>query len=86
MNSKGIVRKLDKLGRITLPKELCKKLNISRGKTFVEFFTEGDFVILRKEEPPACIFCMAEIDIAIYSDKCICKSCIRKINEMSSQK
>ena len=55
MKSTGIVRKVDELGRIVLPIELRRTLGIEE-KDRIEFFVEGESVILRKYQP-ACIFC-----------------------------
>jgi transcriptional pleiotropic regulator of transition state genes len=46
----GMVRKLDELGRITLPMELRKNMNIN-DKDQLEIFVENGTVILRKYEP-----------------------------------
>lgn len=47
MKATGIVRKLDDLGRVAIPKEIRRTLKISSGDP-MEFFTEGDRLILRK--------------------------------------
>ena len=41
---------LDELGRIGLPEEMCKALNIEL-RDNLEFFLEGDKIILKKHEP-----------------------------------
>mgnify|MGYP003301350641 CR=1 FL=1 len=79
MKSTGIVRKIDELGRIVLPKELRDTLNIDH-KDPIEIFVEGDNIILRKYEP-ACIFCGNASDAVNYMEKRICKECVAKINE-----
>ena len=55
MKSTGIVRKVDELGRIVLPAELRRTLNIAE-KDPLEIYVDGDSVILRKHED-RCIFC-----------------------------
>ena len=50
MKSTGIVRKLDELGRITLPKELRRTLSIDE-RDPMEIYIEEDRIILRKYEP-----------------------------------
>ena len=48
MKATGIVRKMDPLGRIVIPKELCNTFGIHPGDP-VEVFTEdGGHIILRK--------------------------------------
>ncbi|GKV69478.1 putative transition state regulator Abh [Sporosarcina sp. NCCP-2716] len=46
MRNLGIIRKVDSLGRIVLPKELRETLRISTGQP-LEFFTEDDQLIMR---------------------------------------
>lgn len=50
MKSTGIVRKVDELGRIVLPIELRRTLDISE-KDPLEIYVDGDTVILKKYEP-----------------------------------
>lgn len=47
MKSTGIVRKIDQLGRLVVPKELRRILNINIGDP-MEIFVEEDLIILRK--------------------------------------
>ncbi|WP_080848528.1 AbrB/MazE/SpoVT family DNA-binding domain-containing protein [Cytobacillus gottheilii] len=55
MKSTGIVRKVDELGRIVIPKELRKTLNIQI-KDPIEIFVEDEKIILRKyESRQACL-------------------------------
>lgn len=55
MKSTGIVRKLDELGRVVLPIELRRTMDLNIHDT-VEIFVEDDKIILKKYHP-ACIFC-----------------------------
>mgnify|MGYP000187259499 CR=1 FL=1 len=48
MQSTGIIRKLDALGRITLPKELRKSFDLTDDEDFVEIFVDKDMIILKK--------------------------------------
>jgi len=73
MKSTGIVRRVDELGRVVLPVELRRTLNIDI-KDSLEIYVDGDQIILKKYEP-ACIFCGEAKDIVRYKDKVICKSC-----------
>ena len=79
MKSLGIVRKIDELGRIVLPIETRKRLDISAGDG-VEIFVERDRVILKKYEP-ACIFCGEVDDVVNYSDKKICRRCLEELKK-----
>ncbi|WP_085524172.1 AbrB/MazE/SpoVT family DNA-binding domain-containing protein [Tuberibacillus sp. Marseille-P3662] len=50
MKSTGIVRKVDELGRIVIPKELRSMLDIDT-KDPLEIFIDGEKVILKKYHP-----------------------------------
>ncbi len=54
--STGIVRPLDNLGRIVLPIELRRSLDIKNKQDAFEIYTDGSTIILRKYEP-GCVFC-----------------------------
>lgn len=73
MKSTGIVRKVDELGRIVLPIELRRTLDISP-RDPLEIFIEEETVILKKYEP-ACIFCGQANDVDSFKGKNICSNC-----------
>ena len=78
MKSTGIVRKVDELGRIVLPIELRRTLNINE-KDSLEIFVDNDKIVLQKYEP-ACIFCGSADDIVNYKGRNICGECRAAIN------
>ena len=55
MKSTGVVRRVDELGRIVIPIELRRTLDIAE-KDALENYVDGEQIILIKNEP-ACIFC-----------------------------
>ena len=67
MKSTGIVRKVDELGRVVLPIELRRILNIKE-KDSLEIFVDDEKVILKKYEP-ADIFTGAMDDLIDYKGK-----------------
>ena len=77
MKSTGVVRPIDQLGRIVIPKELRRTLDIEVGDP-LEIFVDGEEVILRKYEP-GCVFCGDARDVVNYKGKNICKNCIKGI-------
>ena len=77
MKSTGIVRKIDELGRIVLPMELRKTLNIQI-KDPIEIYVEGDSVVLKKYEP-TCIFCGDVTNVTSFKDKNICEQCKKQL-------
>ena len=78
MKSTGIVRKVDELGRIVLPIELRRTLDISE-KDPLEIFVDGNTVVLKKYEP-SCIFCNDARDIVNYKGRNICPACVKELN------
>lgn len=76
----GIVRKVDELGRIVLPIELRRNMNIEV-KDPLEIYVDGDFILLKKYEP-ACIFCGSAQDISRVEGKNICRNCIDEIKKL----
>lgn len=79
MKSLGIVRKIDELGRIVLPIEVRRRLELD-AKDGVEIFVDKDSVILRKYAP-CCIFCGDADNIVYYKDKRVCRNCIAELKD-----
>jgi len=79
MKSTGIVRKVDELGRIVLPIELRRTLDIAE-KDSMEIYVEDDSIILKKYEP-ACIFCGNAKNVQNYKGKNICAACMKELKK-----
>ena len=80
MKSTGIVRKVDELGRIVLPIEMRRTLDIGE-KDALEIYVEGSSVILKKYKP-SCVFCDATKDITVFKGKNICRKCLKELKEL----
>lgn len=77
MKSTGIVRKVDELGRIVLPIELRRTLDIAE-KDSLEIYMDGASIILKKYQP-ACIFCDGSQDVVLFHNKLVCANCLKEI-------
>lgn len=77
IKSTGIVRKVDELGRVVLPIEMRRTLDISE-KDALEIYVEGENIILRKYQA-ACVFCDSTKDIVNFKGRNVCTSCIEKL-------
>lgn len=77
MKSTGIVRRVDELGRIVIPIELRRTLDIEI-KDALEIYVDKDQIILKKYEP-ACIFCGNAREVVNYKGKNICKECLQEL-------
>ena len=95
MKSTGIIRKVDELGRIVLPIELRRTLDIAE-RDELEIFMENDRItgfsvsghsgyaeagsdIVCAE--PACLFCGSSRALITYRGKNVCQSCVNKMSE-----
>lgn len=77
MKATGIVRKVDDLGRVCLPIELRRTLDVAE-KDPIEMFVDGETIILKKYEP-ACVFCGNAKDVIVYKGKNICPECMKEL-------
>ena len=88
MEGTGIVRKVDIMGRITIPKEVREKLSIIEDVTPLELYIYGeDTIILRKYIPmETCAICAKHIqdgeEVVDYRDKLVCMDCIKELRKM----
>jgi transcriptional pleiotropic regulator of transition state genes len=80
MKSTGIVRKVDELGRIVLPIELRRTLDIAV-KDSLEIYVDGNSIVLKKYEP-ACVFCNDAKNVLNYKGKNICPNCLAELKRM----
>ena len=78
MKAIGIVRKVDELGRIVLPIELRRTLDIEE-KDSLEIYVDNDEIILKKYKPGCALCGESKKDMAEYNGKTICADCARDI-------
>lgn len=76
MKSTGIVRKVDELGRIVLPIELRRVLEINE-KDAIEIYTEGENIILKKYKS-SCSFCGSNEGLVEFKGKSVCEACAKE--------
>lgn len=74
MKATGIVRKIDDLGRIGIPKEIRRALQIEE-RASVEIFTDGDYIFLQRYSP-GCVLCGEMDNTKKVKDKLLCQGCI----------
>ena len=79
MKSTGIVRKVDELGRIVLPIELRRTLDINE-RDALEIYVDTKQIILKKYEP-ACIFCNNASDVVSFKGKKKKKNCLEELKK-----
>lgn len=77
MKATGVVRKVDELGRVVLPKELRRTFEINEGDG-LEIYVDGQIIILKKYSPE-CVFCGEVKDVTDFKGKNICPKCRQQL-------
>ena len=78
MKSTVNIRGLDNMGRVVIPKEIRKFLDMTEGVDEFEIYMQDDSIILKKHKP-SCVFCSAEENCIDFENQKVCKSCIEKM-------
>ncbi len=81
MRSTGIIRPVDKNGRVVIPMDLRRQFDIEDDVDSFEIFVEDDKIILKKYSP-YCIFCGQPGDTVKMGGYDVCISCIDKLNDI----
>lgn len=79
MKSTGIVRRVDSLGRIVLPIELRRLMDMDI-KDEIEIFVDGEQILLAKYQP-RCVFCNSTDNVITHNDKNICTHCVEELKK-----
>lgn len=79
MRSSAITRQLDALGRVVIPIEMRRNLNIEN-RDSVEIYSENDCIIIKKAGE-SCVFCGCEENLLSFKDKSICSECLAQIKQ-----
>jgi len=81
MENTVVIRSIDYQGKISIPIEMRRQLNL-RGKTQMEISVDGENIVLRRHRP-GCVFCgesdPQKIKIVGIKGKIICRNCTNQI-------
>ena len=80
MKATGIVRRVDELGRIVLPIELRRTLEIEE-RDALEVYVDGASIVLKKYQP-SCVFCGEADNVTMVKGKYICKDCLKELKRL----
>lgn len=80
MRSTGIVRPIDDVGRVVLPKELREVYGIG-SRDSVEIISTEDGMLIKKYNP-GCDFCNGMTGIKFFNNKKICANCREEIKNV----
>jgi transcriptional pleiotropic regulator of transition state genes len=78
MNSIGMTRRIDALGRIVIPAELRRILEIRVGDLLDIRVDDGNVVLAKVEQ--SCVFCRAGDDLHPYREKLVCSDCVERLS------
>lgn len=74
----GFIREIDSVGRIVIPKQFRKELDIDAIGSKVELFCDGKQITCRKAVD-ACVFCKSESELTEFEGQYVCKTCLEKL-------
>ena len=77
MRAMGIIRRLDELGRVVIPVEMRRMLDLADRDT-VEIAVDGDRIVLQKHTPR----CSLGDALVEYHNRRVCASCMRELSAM----
>ena len=80
LKSLGIVRKVDSLGRIVIPKELRTTMNIVEDETVLEISSDGEKIVLSKYNP-GCHCCGRADGLKEVMGLKICPDCLKEFSK-----
>lgn len=82
MKNTGMNRKLDVLGRIVIPAEIRKSLDLKEGGV-LDISLEEDRIILTPRQD-ACVFCGGRSELKTYSGRMVCSSCLSGLDALTA--
>lgn len=77
MRTLFLIRRVDDLGRIVIPVELRRMLELENGQD-VSITVQADALVLRKFMP-GCVFCGEWEQLAVFEGKHVCASCRNRL-------
>lgn len=82
MKNTGMNRKLDVLGRIVIPAEIRKSLDLKEGGV-LDISMDEDRIILTPRQD-ACVFCGSRSELKGYSGRMVCSSCLTGLDSLTA--
>lgn len=80
MKNTGMSRKLDVLGRIVIPAEIRKSLDLKEGGVLDISLDDEKIVLTPRRD--ACVFCGSDTDLKGYEGRMVCESCITSLGKL----
>lgn len=80
MKSTGVVRRIDGLGRLVIPKEIRRIFDINKHQG-LEIFVDGQSIVINKFYEK-CAFCGGVDRLAAFESKLLCCECVSRIAQI----
>ena len=80
MKSVGIIRKLDELGRVVIPVELRRALDLNL-RDSVEIAADSESIIIRKHRP-YCLLCGGAAELTEFHGRKLCHRCLDELKKI----
>lgn len=77
MKSDKVVRQIDELGRVVIPRDMRRELGLSCGDK-IAFQTEDNKIILSRLEK-SCALCASKHELIPFNDKYVCTRCLKEL-------
>ncbi len=79
-SKKGMVKNLDHLNRLQLPKELCSVLNYRKNQTVnISLNKKNDHIVVRKFQK-GCVLCNTTEPVINHLGNFVCHNCIQQLS------
>lgn len=78
MKATGVMRCIDELGRLVIPKEIRTSMDIRCGDP-LEIFVEGADTIMLRKHLCGCVFCQSDEELTEYKGKKVCSNCLSNL-------
>ena len=82
MKTTGFVKKIDELGRVVIPKDIRRTLDVDHND-YLQFYLEGDSIIMKKFGD-RCTFCNSSENVVVFKNKLICRNCLEELKNSTS--
>ena len=80
-----VIRKMDQLGRVLIPKHIRAAYEIEEEDSDVEIIPTSEGILIRKLLP-SCFICKSVNDLIELDGRNVCMSCLAKLNDLANQK
>ena len=79
MKKANVIRRIDELGRIVLPIDQRKSIDVEP-RDYVSIRLEGDDIIISKHNK-SCVFCKSEENLSEFRGQPVCELCLKELSD-----